>query len=95
MQMNEIKTYIIIITGRVQGVGFRHSARSNARYHGIRGFIKNMSDESVYIEAEGPEEQLQQFIAWCRKGPGYGRVENLHIEKSSYKGFSDFIIKGF
>ena len=95
MQMNEIKTYTIIVTGRVQGVGFRHSARSKARYHGIRGFTRNMPDGSVYIEAEGTEDHLQQFIAWCRKGPGYGQVENLHIEKSSNKGFSDFIIKGF
>lgn len=88
------KTYIIIVTGRVQGVGFRHGTRSNARYYGIKGFVRNMPDGSVYIEAEGTEEQLQQFIAWCRRGPGYGHVENISIEESSFKGFSQFSIKG-
>ena len=60
------------ISGRVQGVGFRHSARSNARYHGITGFVKNKPDGSVYIEAEGSRNQLDEFVEWCKKGPDSG-----------------------
>ena len=45
--------------GQVQGVGYRWSARSQARYLGIHGFVKNLTDGSVYIEAEGKDEHPQ------------------------------------
>jgi acylphosphatase len=83
--------YHIYVTGRVQGVGFRFSARSSARYYGITGFVKNMNDGSVYIEAVGSKTQLDEFVKWCRKGPGMGSVENVRIETSpprNYEGFS-------
>ncbi len=89
----KIKAYTIRVIGRVQGVGFRHSARTNARYFGIRGFVRNEYDGSVYIEAEGEAAALEQFIQWCRKGQGFGDIEKLTIEESEVKNFHDFTIK--
>lgn len=80
----------IKITGRVQGVGFRRAARDRARYLGIKGFVKNEIDGSVYIEAEGNDLALSQFVIWCRKGPDYSDVEELQCVEGDVKGFAVF-----
>jgi acylphosphatase len=85
--------YKIKVTGRVQGVGFRHGAASVARYAGIKGFVKNEADGSVYIEAEGNRNELDEFVKWCRKGPGFGNVENVSIETGTPKNHTKFQIK--
>jgi acylphosphatase len=69
--MEEKLLYKVHINGYVQGVGFRWTAVREAKKQGITGFVKNMSDGSVYIEAEGSRNQLRGFIEWCKKGPGY------------------------
>jgi len=68
--MDEKLLYKIQINGRVQGVGFRWSAVREAKRKGITGFVKNMPDGSVYIEAEGSSKQLKDFYEWCKNGPG-------------------------
>ncbi|NJQ97304.1 MAG: acylphosphatase [Hydrococcus sp. CSU_1_8] len=55
--------------GRVQGVGFRATARSIALGHGVTGWVRNEPDGSVYVEAEGDEIALKSFSEWCKKGP--------------------------
>jgi acylphosphatase len=82
----------ITVTGNVQGVGFRFSAKSMANSLGIKGFIKNLYNGDVYIEAEGNEAQLQHFIAWCHKGPSYSRVHDVKVEEGEVKHFSYFEI---
>ena len=67
-----MKHYNLKITGRVHGVWYRGSARDKARQLCVKGFARNEDDGSVYIEAEGRESNLAQFIAWCRKGPQMG-----------------------
>ncbi|HBH22866.1 MAG TPA: acylphosphatase [Cytophagales bacterium] len=68
---------IIKIKGRVQGVGFRAFVTDQARKLGINGFVRNEPDRSVYIEASGPEHEMQVFIDKCKKGPMMGNVERL------------------
>ena len=55
-----MKRIRIKVSGRVQGVAYRHSALTMARYMGVRGFARNLNDGSVYIEAEA-EEKLNGF----------------------------------
>jgi acylphosphatase len=85
--------YRIIVTGRVQGVGFRWNAAREAANLGISGYVKNLSDGSVYIEAEGTEEQLHQYVDWCRKGPGMSKVESVRVEHFPSVNYSDFKIE--
>lgn len=80
----------IFVFGAVQGVLFRHSAMLEAEKLHIKGFAKNASDGSVYIEAEGEEKNLEKFIEWCKKGPNLTKVENLKIEEGDLKNFVDF-----
>lgn len=57
------------ISGRVQGVGFRFSTKQLADELNIKGIVRNEPDGTVYVEATGEEEKLNQFIEALRKGP--------------------------
>jgi acylphosphatase len=83
----------IKIYGRVQGVFFRHSAKQKAEELNIKGFAKNEPDGTVYIEAEGEEENLKKFLDWCYQGPPMASVKKVEFEFSSeIKNFSEFVI---
>lgn len=83
----------IKISGRVQGVGFRWSVAREAQSTGISGFVKNLSDGRVYIEAEGQKEQLENFVDWCRKSPGMSEVESVDVESGEPVNYTEFTIK--
>lgn len=90
--MENILHYSIRITGMVQGVGFRWTAASEARRLKVMGYVKNMPDGSVYIEAEGDMKNLDKFIEWCRTGPRYGYVESVDIGTLPPVHFKEFTI---
>lgn len=81
----------IRIFGKVQGVWFRQSAKEQADLLGVFGFVTNMPDGSMCIEAEGEEGDLQKMIAWCQRGSEGSRVEsvekNFSDELENYEGF--------
>jgi len=84
----------IKIFGRVQGVFFRANAAKKADELGITGFARNEPDGSLYIEAEGEEENLKKFLSWCQKGPPFARVEKITSEYSSnLTNYPDFSAK--
>lgn len=87
-----IKHLNIKVSGRVQGIFFRATAREEAEKLNITGFARNEDDGSVYIEAEGEEENLDKFVEWCYKGPPLARVEKVEITESPLKNFSEFEI---
>ncbi|MGB8490450.1 MAG: acylphosphatase [Bacteroidales bacterium] len=91
--MENLLHYSIRVTGMVQGVGFRWTAASEARHLKLKGYVKNMPDGSVYIEAEGDREKLDQFIEWCRTGPRYGYVESVDIGTLPPAHFKEFTIE--
>jgi acylphosphatase len=83
--------YKIHVRGWVQGVGFRYSALHEARDRDITGYVKNLSDGSVYIEAEGSGEQLNAYIEWCKQGPGL--VESVTSDVFPPVNYKDFRIE--
>ncbi len=74
------KSLQLHIYGRVQGVSFRYYTQQKARELGVRGFVKNMPDGSVYVEATGDEDQMDRFVEYCRQGPSMARVDQLKAE---------------
>lgn len=88
--MEEKTLYKITVNGRVQGVGFRYSTLREARRLGICGFVRNMPDGSVYIEAEASEEVLKNFVKWCEQGPGF--VSSVHTSAWPPAGYTGFYI---
>ena len=87
------KHFNIRIYGNVQGVFFRASARTHAEALDITGFARNESDGSVYIEAEGEEENLKQFIEWCYRGPERAVVTKIETEEGAFENFSAFEVE--
>lgn len=67
----------ILVEGRVQGVGFRMSTRDRARGLGLTGWVRNRADGRVEVVAEGPREQLDALVDFCRKGPSFARVDGV------------------
>ncbi len=82
----------IRVTGRVQGVFYRDSARSEARRLGVTGYARNERDGSVTIEAVGEEKALQLFVEWCRRGPRWARVDEVWTEEGVGADFEGFHI---
>lgn len=87
------KAAIITVSGRVQNVGFRYNTLKTAKKNDVYGIVKNLYDGSVYIEAEGEEENLDQFILWCHQGPNWARVDHVNIQNSQVQDYKDFSIK--
>ena len=83
----------LTITGRVQRVGFRFSAMETAYRFSIHGFVMNSGYNSVAIEAEGTVENLEMFVAWCRKGPLGAKVDSVEIQEAPLKNFTSFEIQ--
>ena len=90
--MDQKILYKIHVKGHVQGVGFRWNAANEARLRGITGYVKNLSDGNVFIEAEGFKEQLDAFVEWCRRGPGLSEVENVTADAFPLADYSEFRI---
>jgi acylphosphatase len=88
-----VKHLNINITGQVQGVAFRYSAQKEAEKLGIAGFAQNLPDGTVYIEAEGEEVVLKEFLDWCQNGSGLAKVEKVESKEAPLSNFLGFSIK--
>lgn len=89
---NGIHHYNIKVTGKVQGVFYRASTKEKAEELGIRGFVRNEPDGSVYIEAEGSENDLHKFLEWCEQGPPNAMVDEVHSAEGKVVKFGNFQI---
>ena len=82
--------YNIVVSGRVQGVFYRASTKQMADLLGVKGFVLNLTDGTVYIEAEGDEAVLVKFIQWCHHGPDRAEVTHVSVRESDVQGFEIF-----
>jgi acylphosphatase len=71
----------IVVSGRVQGVGYRWTAASEAERLGVSGSIRNLDDGSVEAELAGEPDALEEFTEWMRVGPPGARVDDLETEE--------------
>lgn len=65
------------VSGRVQGVGFRHFVNRHAAIEGIHGWVRNLEDGRVEVRAEGERESLERFEHHLSHGPPRSRVESV------------------
>jgi len=82
MTHGEIKTFTLHITGKVQGVWYRASAKDQALALGLTGKIWNDVDNTVSAVVQGPEGKIMSFITWCKKGPPLAKVEDVKYEEA-------------
>jgi len=81
-----------IVSGRVQGVGFRFFAERAARRAGVRGWVRNLEDGRVETVVEGDEAAVARYLDEIRKGPLGGRVTDLRVEERQPERFESFQI---
>ena len=84
--------FLIKVSGLVQGVFFRHSAKIEAEKLGLKGCAKNLKDGSVEIIVCGEKDKINEFIEWCRNGSSMAKVERIEAKEIEYKKFKDFDI---
>ena len=84
----------IFVSGRVQGVGFRHFTRKNAESLSVKGWVKNLPDGRVEAVIEGDEADVDELINRCQEGPAAAYVKEIEVEEQKEKGaFTDFSVR--
>jgi len=76
----------VLVSGQVQGVFFRHSAVDEARRLGLAGFVRNLADGRVEVEAEGEPASVEALVRWCHRGPPAARVDDVQVEWTAPAG---------
>ncbi|AKH16217.1 acylphosphatase [Deinococcus grandis] len=79
-----------LITGTVQGVGYRRYVQRYARDLNLAGYAENLSDGRVEVVAEGHKDDLARLLHWLRRGPPHARVQDVQTQQSEATGLKDF-----
>jgi len=79
----------LVISGRVQGVGYRFYMQRKARELGVAGWVRNRGDGAVEAVVQGSPELVDSIVAWARRGPPSAVVAEVRISDGSgeYTGF--------
>jgi acylphosphatase len=80
----------VLVTGRVQGVFFRHETSRRASAKRVAGWIRNLPDGRVEAVFEGEAEPVEAMISWCRSGPPLAQVEDVQVEWEAPRGERGF-----
>ena len=83
----------VLITGRVQGVGYRFSTREQAEELGVKGWVRNLPDGRVEAVFEANEDVVKEMINWCRIGPRGASVKDVAVEYKAPEGLQKFEIR--
>ena len=82
----------VVVTGLVQGVGFRWLARDAAERIGVSGWVRNRPDGSVELHVEGGGAAVGAILSWLRQGPAGARVDAVAAEDAAVEGSIGFAI---
>jgi acylphosphatase len=85
-----IKTFRILVSGRVQGVGFRYFAHDRAVQFNVKGCVQNTHDNKVEIICQGQENNLDMFIMSVKKGPALSFISEFILEEIADFSLYDF-----
>jgi acylphosphatase len=88
-----VKRVRIVVTGRVQGVGFRWICAQEAKARGLGGYVRNLADGRVDAAFEGPDDAVDAMVRWAREGPEWARVESVDVTDEPPAGDSGFEIR--
>jgi acylphosphatase len=88
-----LPSFRYLVSGRVQGVGFRYFARQSAARLGVAGFARNLADGSVEVIAEGEAPSLAAFEDALRQGPSFAEVRDLERVEIPARGDQGFYVR--
>jgi acylphosphatase len=76
----------LVISGKVQGVYFRHNTQIVASRHNVTGWVRNLEGGQVEVVLEGDETNVDNVIKWCKIGPAGAKVEHVDMQYEKYTG---------
>lgn len=80
---------ILIVSGHVQGVGFRYHVHKHASREGLTGFVRNLDNGDVYIEVQGERDKIRQFLAFIRTSIPFATVISVEASPAELVGDED------
>jgi acylphosphatase len=84
----------VFISGRVQGVAFRHNTVKTARSLNLKGWVRNLEDGRVEAVFEGDDDPVNVMLAWCGRGPSLAHVAHVDVQEEPCSGqYENFNIK--
>jgi acylphosphatase len=83
----------VLVSGDVQGVGFRWYCREAAMGRGVDGSVRNLPDGRVEAVFEGDPPAVDAMIDWCRNGSRWARVDSIEVEEEAPRGEGGFRIE--
>lgn len=86
IEVNRKMQLFVLISGKVQGVGFRNFTQRNAKQLGINGYAKNLPNGKVEVVAEADKARLDALVALLKKGPRFARVDSLEVDERPFTG---------
>lgn len=88
-----IRHYNITVKGKVQRVSYRFCTHAQAMKCNLTGYVRNLHNGDVYIEAEGEEDDINKLIDWCYVGSPLSQVKEVNAVESDVKNFETFEVK--
>jgi acylphosphatase len=83
----------VIVSGRVQGVGYRAATLRQARARGVAGWVRNRPDGTVEAVFEGDPEAVAALVAWCEQGPRMALVDRVEVVEEPDEGLAGFEVR--
>ena len=83
----------LVISGRVQAVGFRYSCQRRAVEVGLRGWVRNLPDGRVEAAFEGPGPSVDALVGWCHSGPPLAHVTTVAVADEPPEGDTAFVVR--
>ena len=83
---DELVSAHLLISGRVQGVGFRWFVTRKANEYNLKGYVRNLYTDEVEVEVEGNKGLIQEFVKELRIGPRWAQVTDVKIQWKDYQG---------
>lgn len=71
----------VLVSGHVQGVGFRYFVQSNALKYNLTGWVKNLSNGDVLLEAQGDKIYIEKFLEVLKSGNRFAKVQNISVNE--------------
>jgi acylphosphatase len=89
-----MKRVRILVEGRLQGINFRYHTQQQAQKLGLAGFVRNLSDGRIEIDAQGDDESVEKLLTWCQEGSQSAYLKSIFFrydEPSEHA--SDFVVR--
>lgn len=89
---NDVERLTALVSGEVQGVGYRAFARRHALDLRLAGTVENLDDGRVEVVAEGPRSELEHLLVFLRRGPAHAQVGGIEVSWSEGGGLHGFYV---